>query len=154
MWGYMNFQDNIKPQFLDNLRRPRYMNFQKNMKTSFLANFRRPGQMKFQNNIKRHFSWISIAGCLVLIDFSTKEVFSYRESFQKLGAQGSLWLPFGLKEEAQKIWNDHVPQRIWNDRVPQRIWNDRVPQKIWNDCVPHSFFTHFQWTVYANFQKK
>ena len=25
--GYMNFQDNIKPQFLANLRRPRYVNF-------------------------------------------------------------------------------------------------------------------------------
>ena len=110
---YMNFQDNIKPQFLANLRRPGYMNFQKKYETSFLANFRRPGHMKFQNNIKRHYSWISIASCLL-----NKRGFFIQREFAKSGAQSSLWLPFGLKEEASKEFCSEWPCATENLKWP------------------------------------
>ena len=70
--------------------------------------------------------------CLVLIDFLTKEVFFIQKEFAKLGAQGSLWLPFGLKEEVSKELCSEWPCVTENLKWPCAPRNLRWPRATEN----------------------
>ena len=92
----------------------------------------------FKKNMKLHFWPISvdpgtwsfkiISNVIILeyplpVVFSTKEVFSYRESLQNQVPRAVYDCHLGWRRKRQRSF-------VLNDRVPQRIWNDRVPQGI------------------------
>ena len=121
--GYMNFQDNIKPQFLANLRRPRYVNFHKNMKTSFLANFRRPGQWSFKIKSNIIFPEYPLPVVWFWLTSQQKRFFHTERVCKNWVPRAVYDCPLGWRRKYQRscVLNDFVSQRIWNDRVLQRI---------------------------------